>query len=168
MPPMPSLWDGDTIARMDPLDRPVAVVDVPAPRAPGPRRGRPPAMLPDPVALRRELRGRLAGGGDLWPAVLAMLPPAASPATDVLDAVVALAVAVTAVPGADGADQLLLAVALYLRGRTDPGDWPDDDRSAARTALAAAAGTPAVADPAAAAVLSRLGALLGERRLPAR
>ena len=44
LPPMPSLFDADKVAAMDPLDRPVMVVDAPAP---GPAPGPGPGPAPD-------------------------------------------------------------------------------------------------------------------------
>jgi hypothetical protein len=156
LPPMPSFFDADNLARMDPLDRPVSVVDGPEPPRTDvhrPRREAPPAE--DPAELRRVLRGRLAPDGDF----AALLTP--GPPPDDLDDLVALATTIAYDPEPTGLDLLLLAVTLILRDRVDDGDgWGDQnghpDLRTATDWLAKAARTLLAEDPAEVPLLLRV------------
>ncbi|HEU4348782.1 MAG TPA: hypothetical protein VFR35_13465 [Actinoplanes sp.] len=147
LPPMPGLFEADTIASADPLDRPVAVVDGPAPARAGtaapPRR--PPQPATGAAELRATFRDRLsAAGARPFTALLELLREgAAVPEVGTVDDLVALASALVGVPGHGADDHLLLAAALYLRSQVDGGGWAgddgDDDRRAAAGSLLAAA-----------------------------
>ncbi|MEU1684795.1 hypothetical protein [Micromonospora sp. NPDC005707] len=147
---MPSLFDLSTTATTDPLDRPVTVVTVPDPTEDATlRTPRPAAAPPDLTALRRAVCERVAGGGEPYAALAAMLRPGAPiPPAGLVDDLVGLATSVahTAGAAATTSDRVTLAVALYLRG-TDGADdgWDDadDTRSAAAHLLAAADALPA-------------------------
>ncbi|MFI1195443.1 CHAT domain-containing protein [Micromonospora sp. NPDC020750] len=149
LPRLPNLLDGRATATVDPLDFPVTVLHGPEPGPePGPgdgERARRSAAPVDLAALRRALRERVAGGGDPYAALAALLrldaPP---PPAGLVDDLVGLATSVTHAAGAaaTAADRTVLAVALYLRGRDDADDgWgdADDDVRAAAVALSAAA-----------------------------
>ncbi|UQU64293.1 hypothetical protein COUCH_35945 [Couchioplanes caeruleus] len=168
-PAMPSLFDADAMSRLDPLDRPVAVVDAPPPAGPPPAPTPQPApIVPDPAALRRELHALVAADRNVFAALAAALgPDGRDLAVDAVDDMVALAVATTAGPGGDDTDQLLLAVALYLRGRLDADGWalePGGDFELAGAALARADRTLRATTAEAAPVLNRLAALLDRAR----
>jgi hypothetical protein len=168
-PAMPSLLDADTLLEMDLLDRPVTVVDAPAPAGlPDQPTPQPETIAPDPVAARRELHALLVPMGDLLPALAALLgPDGHRPAVGIVDDLVALSVLAAAGPDATGLDHLALAAALYLRGRLDTGDWarlPGGDLELAGAALATAGRTVRLSEPAAVPVLNRLTALLDRNR----
>ncbi|NBE84919.1 CHAT domain-containing protein [Micromonospora rubida] len=153
MPRLPNLLGGRSTATVDTLDFPVTVLHGPEPvllHGPEPVPGagdrvRPSAAPVDPAALRRALRERVAGGGDPHAALAALLrPDAPPPPAGLVDDLVGLATSVTHAAGATAtaADRIVLAVALYLRGRDDADDgWgdADDDAGAAAVALSAAA-----------------------------
>ncbi len=126
----------------------------------GPNTARVQAEPPPSEAARQALRARMAAAGG----VLALLGPAAPPVLDVDDIV---ALAATAAHGTDSGpmDQVLLAVALYLRGNADDGmsdDWGDSDhKQAAELLHAAAPGTSADADQIMLLLADRLGLALG-------
>lgn len=141
--PNPLLLDGDALARMDPLDRPVPVFHGTEPDTPPvPQRPRPAAVSADLAALRRSLAGQVAelAGAPAddaspdqayrWAATL-LRPDGPAPGGDAVDEYVALATAVVhetrddADPAA-GLDRFLLAVALFLRSRADHDGWGDD------------------------------------------
>ncbi|WP_405095141.1 hypothetical protein [Micromonospora sp. NBC_01412] len=162
MPRLPNLLGGRATATVDPLDFPVTVLHGPEPASgagdrrgggddPGPprveepQRARRSAAPVDLAALRRALRERVAGGGDPYAALAALLrPDAPPPPAGLVDDLVGLATSVTHAAGATAtaADRVVLAVALYLRGRDDTDDgWgdADDDVRAAAVALSTAA-----------------------------
>jgi hypothetical protein len=169
----------DALAALDPLDRPVAVVQGPEPPSvpPTQRIGQPPAAAPvDHGDLRRTLHAKLAAvtsdsgaEAEVWAGAAALLLPTAPlPPVDVVDDLVALASMVVEGDGpADtattGIDQFVLAVSFYLRDRVD--DGPDDaDRVAGAESLLTAARTVPPDHPAAIVILRALGAFLDERR----
>lgn len=166
-PGLPSLFSGDDLARLDVLDRPVTVVNVP-PEAPIPAMPSPDPIVPDPGDARRELAALVAPDGDLLGALAVLLgPDGYGVPVDTVDDMVALAVAVTTGTAFDGTDHLVLAVALYLRGRLDPGAMasaPGGDFELSGAALKRAAETLRTSRPAAVPVLNRLAALLGRVR----
>jgi hypothetical protein len=129
------LTAGTRLARTDPLDRPVLLVEgddpvTPAePPGPGPR---PAGSALDP---RQELQGQLrdlpyGGAGAL----------AGKPAVTLADELVALATTVLhSGGGTTPADHLALALGLTLRARADDGPGAGDDLADARSSLRAAA-----------------------------
>ncbi|WP_199515176.1 hypothetical protein [Nucisporomicrobium flavum] len=168
-PAMRSLFDADAMSRLDPLDRPVAVVDAPAPSEPPPApTAQPDPIVPDQAALRRELHVLVAADRDVFAALAAALgPDGRDLAVDAIDDMVALAVVTTAGTGGDDTDQLMLAVALYLRGRLDADGWalePGGDFELAGAALARADHTLRATTAEAVPVLNRLAALLDRAR----
>jgi hypothetical protein len=170
LPAMPSLYNAETLAAMDPIDRPVAVVEVPVTeptQTPLWEWRRAESATAGPAELRRELRSRMTAGPNLFASLESLLSPDA-PALAVaeVDDLVALATAVIAAGDANRTDHLLLAVALYLRGRSDPGGWDDEDGGDlqdAATSLLTAADAPRPAPAGAVRVMHRLGVLLDER-----
>ncbi|MEV4351878.1 hypothetical protein AB0J83_46085 [Actinoplanes sp. NPDC049596] len=125
---------GDLLAQLDPLDRPVAVVDVPSAATPAPVSTRRPIPEPDVGDARRALRVLLPHPQDPVASAQALLHD--TPARSRTDELVALTVAIAAREPDDGPNQLLLAVALRHRSRIGPGGWPGaDDLTAARQAL---------------------------------
>ncbi|WP_436525427.1 hypothetical protein [Actinoplanes sp. HUAS TT8] len=132
---------GSRLARTDPLDRPVILIesdDVVAPPA-TPKPSAEPA--PGSAETRRELQKQLnnfAYGG-------------AGPDVGLADEIVALATTVLHGDDATPADHLPLALGLTLRAHADPGPGADDDladaRVSLRTAAAASAELPADAIP---------------------
>ena len=142
MPAGASIFDFDWTSRVSPDEWPVAVVEGDAPkkvpqqeREAGEPRARPPVSA-DVEAMRRDLRG-LIGGGDPYAAVADILRAGEAP--DRIDDLVALATGVVhEADPATGLDQLLLSVALFLRGRRDEGGWADPDDAAGGDAQAAA------------------------------
>ncbi|GIF08394.1 hypothetical protein [Actinoplanes siamensis] len=119
------LTAGTRMARTDPLDRPVILIEAreePAPARPTPR----PRPVPPPGDPRAELR-RLLGDA---PHTLLDRPDVAT-----ADELVALAVTVAHHGPAGAADQLRLALALALRGRAGDGPGAADDDADARGEL---------------------------------
>ncbi|MGC5052864.1 hypothetical protein ACLQ2S_15585 [Micromonospora sp. DT48] len=165
---MPPLFDFSPPATVDPLDRPVVVVTVPDPAEDAVLPATPrPAVAPDPAALRRALRERVADDGDPYLALAALLRPDTPTPPGLVDDLVGLATAAVHAAGAaaTAADRVALAVALYLRGTNDTDDgWGnggDDLRSATALLLAAADALPAEpsgVDP----IAVELAELLGE------
>ncbi|WP_433348821.1 CHAT domain-containing protein [Micromonospora sp. CA-111912] len=145
MPRLPNLLGGRATTTVDPLDFPVTVLRGPEPGPGDGDRARRSAAPVDLAALRRALRERVAGDGDPYAALAALLrPDAPPPPAGLVDDLVGLATSVTHAAGATAtaADRIVLAVALYLRGRDDADDgWgdADDDVRAAAVALSAAA-----------------------------
>lgn len=169
LPRLPSLIDGK--GTVDPLDFPVAVWHGPERVSnDGDHAPRPPTPV-DVAALRRALRERIAGGGDPYAVLAALLrPDAPPPPAALVDDLVGLATSVTHAAGdaATAADRVVLAVALHLRGRDDAdGGWGDgdDDRAAAEALSAAADDLPAA--PSGAVPLAVDLARLLDRRHPA-
>ena len=175
LPPMPWLFDADRIAGLDPLDRPVTVVRGAEPDAPArPPATRPAAARSDLAAIRRLLRDKLAlacGSGTeemgVYPAIASLLRPGAPlPDIHAIDEFVALASTVVDHEEALGSDSLLLAVALYLRGRNDGAsgwaaeDNPGGDAQAAVESLLAAVATLPTDQPDTVPVVLRLAELL--------
>ncbi|MFF3868956.1 hypothetical protein [Micromonospora sp. NPDC001898] len=140
MPRLPNLL-AETV---DPLDFPVTVLHGPEPVPGDGNRVRRSAAPVDLAALRRALRERVAGDGDPYATLAALLrPDTPPPPVGLVDDLVGLATSVTHAAGAaaTAADRVVLAVALYLRGRDDADDgWgdADDDVRAAAVALSAA------------------------------
>lgn len=173
LPPMPSLFDADKVAAMDPLDRPVASVDGPEPEPP-PLRDIRPSGVPsiDADALRQQLLTTVADGKDLFGTVDSLLAPNATlPETKIIDDIVALAASITSAENPSGIDHFLLAVALYLRSHLDQGGgWGDEEsgsdiHAAAESLLMAIRELP-VEQADVLPVVYRLAAVLDER-LPA-
>ncbi|MGN9912128.1 hypothetical protein ACTMTJ_31770 [Phytohabitans sp. LJ34] len=134
----PLLSMGSRMAGMDPLDRPVVVMDGPAttPAAPRPR---PAAPVTDTEALRQALRERLGADAEPCAAAGALLADGAPPTdVDTADELVALATTVVHAGPAVATDHLLLAVALMLRGRADDGPGAAADADAALDSVRAA------------------------------
>ena len=130
LPPMPSLFDAETLAALDPLDRPIAVVNDPMPDIP-PRQDtrRTEAAPTDPDELRTVLLETLTKGKSVFPTVESLLTQdTALPATETIDDIVALAALIAGTEEPTGTDHLLLAVALYLRSCVDDGGgWGDEE-----------------------------------------
>lgn len=180
---MPNLFDfvADDLAALDPLKRPVTVIEgaipaaAPAPRerpSAGTGEGLPAAGPRVPAAtFRTALLDVLPGTG--LAAVLDLLDDgAAELGVETVDELVALASSLVDAPGAVGPDHLLLAVALYLRSVIDAGggwggDSDADDVRAARESLLAAADAVAGEPAESVAVAFRLATLLDARQ-PAR
>jgi len=164
---MPSVFEfrADEIARGDPLLRPVLVVDAVLDEGPpAVPRARPAARPPTPAdTFRHRVREVL---GD--PATILALLGDSAAALDptVVDRLVARCSCLVDAPGSVGTDRLLLAVALYLRGRDDPDPDPDGDLRAAGETLLDAAGTLVAATSATVSVARRLADVL-DGRLPA-
>lgn len=127
------LTAGTRLARTDPLDRPVLLIEAdeettaetPRPEAP------PPARSLDPrQALQRLLDDFPYGGAGAL---------ATKPAVSLVDELVALATTVLHSDGATPADHLPLALGLTLRARADDGPATEDDIADARSSLRAAA-----------------------------
>lgn len=167
---MPSLFDADKVAAMDPLDRPVMVVESPEPDLqPAPEKRRTEPLSIDADALRESLLETITTGGDLFAAVGSLLDSDAPlPATATIDEMVGLAASIVSVEEATGTDHFLLAVALYLRSCLDEGGgWGDDDpggdvHAAADSLLTAIRALP-VDHSDVLPVVYRLAALLDER-----
>ncbi len=175
--------DADELARLDPLDRPVAVFHgteslAPAGSQEAPVTEQRPIASPTvgrakPDDFRRALRDQLASIADksdehapLWSLAAAALS-GSEPPVDAVDEAVAFATLLTEQDPADplttAIDRFCLAVALRLRARLD-GDAPADALAGARNLLGAAKSIPP-AHPAAVTVLLALGAFI-EPRLP--
>lgn len=179
---------GTTLASLDPLDRPVAVVqgrqtaDVGA--SPIERRTPPPPAPPDAAELRRSLHALLSpasGEEEIWNSAAELLRPGApAPDAATADEMVALASTISELaprpdpaggsdsggepdPAAAAIDAYLLAVTLLLRGRAG-GDSDGADRRAGSEELLAAAQAIPLDHPAAMVILRSLGAFLREAR----
>lgn len=166
----PSFLDADKLGTVDPIERPVAVVDGAPPATSPPPPPQQPAKPPvSATTLRAALLGKLPGRG--FAAILSLLSEGARiPAIDTVDELVALGSSLVEAPGAVGTDHLLLAVTLYLRSRVDGGGWGDngaDDTRAAGDSLLAAAVALVAESADAVAVAFRLATVLDER-LPVR
>ncbi|HZN73973.1 MAG TPA: hypothetical protein VFC00_20080 [Micromonosporaceae bacterium] len=165
-----------TLAALDPLDRPVAViqgrqaVNDPAPTI---QRSAPPPQ-PAPDELRRSLYALLPSRGDgdpdaVWLSAAELLVPGTPlPDATAVDEMVALASTITeGPPGSDQAraavDAYLLAVALLLRDRADKATDGTDRRAGAEELLRAAKAIP-LDHPAAVVIMRSLGAFLSETR----
>lgn len=154
---------GTRLARMDPLDRPVIVMEANEEPAQGRQttaadRG-PATSSADPRGAIRELLG-----DDPYAAVGALLTSnAPRPDVAVADELVALATTVVHSGDAEAGDHLMLAAALALRSRADDGQGADDDADDALQSLNAAAQDVRSVPPAGFLLLLRLGQLLGER-----
>jgi hypothetical protein len=151
------------------MDRPVAVVDAPAPaRPPTASTPQPDPIVLDPTDARRTLHALIAPDGHLVAALAAVLGPDGNGlAVDAVDDMVALAVAVTAGSAFDATDHLVLAVALYLRGRLDAercAREPGGDFELSGDALVRASGALRSSHPLAVPVVNRLAALLDRVR----
>jgi hypothetical protein len=129
----------DEIARGDPLRRPVLVVDgLPDEAPPAVPRARPTARPPTPADTFRDAVREVLSSPT---AMLALLDDPAPPLeVTVVDRLVARCSCLVEAPGSVGTDRLLLAVALYLRGRDDADTGSDGDLRAARETLLDAAG----------------------------
>ncbi|MEV0895638.1 hypothetical protein [Actinoplanes sp. NPDC049802] len=133
----------------------------PAPRpssGPAPRAASGPGD--DTAALRRELRERITGGGDLFPALYRLLRDP-SPAPGLVDDVVALATAVVDAGAANRTDQLMLATGLCLRARAAGARRSRRDLAEAADALVEAASARS-APPEAVRVMRRVAAIVDE------
>ncbi|GIE87327.1 hypothetical protein [Actinoplanes regularis] len=126
---------GSRLARTDPLDRPVILIEANEPVAhraePAPVDARPAATVDE---LRHVMRKQL--GDDPYQAAPALL---AEPDVAVADELVALATTVVHTGSAEAADHLLLALALTLRSRADDGPGAEEDADDARASLRTAA-----------------------------
>lgn len=173
------------LVNLDPLDRPVMVVegtaeeDEPA----APELVEPPVELVpvEPVDLRADLYRTLAindVGVPVWESAVALLSPEAKlPAVVDVDEAVAMASTVvdqdgeTAAPEVASLDLLLLAVCLHLRDRVDTSTDGADRIAGAEVLLTAARRAPAD-HPIAVVILRAVGAFLDPARplggLPAR
>lgn len=142
VPAVPNVFDVGTIASLDALDRPTTVTAGPDPAETFRPRPRPEPVAIDVGRARRELSDRLSHAGG----IRRLLHLSELPVDMDLDELVGLATAMTYRQD-DTADQLLLAAALFLRGRFDDDgnddEWGDSahDIEAAIEALAAAAAT---------------------------
>jgi hypothetical protein len=175
--PNPFDFVADDLAALDPLARPVSVIEGAVPSAAAaPLEGKPAAGWDRPSAAlqvpastyRTAFLGKLRRTG--LAAVLELLDDGpAEPDVETVDEVVALASALVGAPDAVGTDHLLLAVALYLRSVVDAGggwgrDSEDvDDVRAARESLLAAADAIAAESADAVTVAFRLATLLDSR-----
>ncbi|WP_320064878.1 CHAT domain-containing protein [Micromonospora sp. RTGN7] len=185
MPRLPNLLGGRATAAVDPLDYPVTVLRGPEPAPGDGDRVRRSAAPVDLATLRRALRERVAGGGDPHAAFAALLrPDAPPPPAGLVDDLVGLATSVTHAAGATATatDRVVLAVALYLRGRDDADDgWGDADDDVRASAMALSTAADALpADPSGAVPLAvdlarlldgrnpegRIGDALHERFVP--
>lgn len=177
---------GTTLASLDPLDRPVAVVQggTPAAGDTQPIEPPPPPPPPDAAELRRSLHALVppaSGEEAIWRSAAGLLRPGAPvPDAATVDEMVALAstIAELAPPpnpagGSDSAgepdagdpaiDTFLLAVALLLRDRAGGGSDGADRRAGVEELLSAAQLIP-LDHPAAPVILCSLGAFLSEVR----
>lgn len=163
----PLLSMGSRMADMDPLDRPVVVMDgsdAPPARPPATPRPRPAAPVTDTDALRHALRERLGTDADACAAAGALLADGAPPTdVDTADELVALATTVVHTGPAVATDHLLLAVALMLRGRADDGPTATADADAALDSVRAAAADVRSLPPPAFTLLLRLSIHLAHR-----
>lgn len=176
--PNPFDFVADDLAALDPLARPVTIMDgaVPA-EATVPRDGEPAARLdglssPPRVpagTFRAALLGMLPGPD--FAAVHELLDDgAAELGAQTVDELVALASSLVDAPDAVGTDHLLLAVGMYLRSVVDAGggwggDSEDvDDVRAARESLLAAADAVAGEPAEAVTVAFRLATLLDAKQ----
>ncbi|MBU2668238.1 hypothetical protein KOI35_32475 [Actinoplanes bogorensis] len=125
-------WSGDLLARTPPADRPVAVIDVPSARGSF-RPSAKQAAGPDVAALRRALRTLLPHPDDPIASARELLHDRVTRSRT--DDLVALTAGIAAAEPDDGANHLLLAVALRHRARGGSGGWPEDDFTAAADAL---------------------------------
>ena len=164
----------NALASLDPLDRPVAVVQgrQGAGESTATVRRPAPPVQPDTDELRRSLYALLpsahSGDGDaVWlSAAELLLPGTPTPDAATVDEMVALAAMIVEQPsGLDRArtavDTYVLAVALVLRDRVEEGSDGADRRAAAEELLSAATTIP-LAHQAAIVILRSLGALLSE------
>ncbi|MDP9793146.1 hypothetical protein J2S43_001658 [Catenuloplanes nepalensis] len=176
-PAVPAFFDAESLARLDPLDRPLTFVEMdphePAPDAPAPPLPVPGVPAPDLPApsVRPETHAlviELTGAEDVHAAAGILLGPEPPPITAAdVDDLVGLAATVVhtgehAGPVDRGTDLLLLAAALHTRARRDrltPGD-PDGDHRVAARHLAEALETLPPDHPATASAVRRLGAFL--------
>jgi hypothetical protein len=167
---IPGLFSADAMAAMDPLDRPVAVMDGVAPEPVArPARSTPVATVavPDAVRLRADFQDRLGAPGRTLTTVRDLLRPGVpAPDAERLDDLVALASLLVDAPGSGADDHLLLAAALLLRSRASPGGWGEDDGDGDRRAAVRSLGVAAAVLPGrradAVAVAYRLATLLDE------
>ena len=170
---LPNLFEfvADDLAALDPLKRPVTVVEgaVPASSSAAPAsRGTQPRPA-EPAGTFRNAFLALVPGGDHSGLQELLDRPAAGIDVDTVDRLVGLATSLVRTDDAVGTDHLLLAVALYLRSVVDPGggwgqDTDVDELGDVRTNLLTAADAVAGEQADAVVVAYRLATLVDERR----
>ena len=170
---LPNLFEfaaGD-LATLDPLKRPVTVVEGAVPAAssaPPPSRGTQPRPA-EPAGTFRDAFFALVPGRDFGGLQELLDRPAAGIDVDTVDRLVGLATSLVRTDDAIGTDHLLLAVALYLRSVVDPGGgWGEDadvdELGNVRTTLLTAADAIVGEEAESVVVAFRLATFLDERR----
>ncbi|TCO52925.1 hypothetical protein [Actinocrispum wychmicini] len=156
-----SLSFKDSLSDLNPMDRPVVVVEGELEDEEPPELPKLEPAAPEPVDLRHSLRTRLSLTEPVWESAALLLSEVDTPAVAVVDEAVAMASTVVdgdeeAEPADEAVDWFLLAVALHLRDRLDSAG----DRQAGADALLTAARKVPVDHPAAVVILRSLGAFL--------
>jgi hypothetical protein len=168
---LPNLFEfaADDLAALDPLKRPVTVIEGAVPPAPvtPPVRDAPPRPAEPAATFRDAFHGVAGGSGGLREL---LDRPAARLDVDTVDRLVGLATSLLRADDAADTDHLLLAAALYLRSVVDPGGgWGEAARSdqlrEVREELVAAADGIAAGSAGPVVVAHRLATLLAQPAL---